>query len=155
MKRIFGFISICLMAVFLFCSVLDAKEITGYQLLNDAAGTPISSYELTSLTAVYSENLRISDTNELKTLLIVEDKAGGAGDVDISAEYSVDGVTFYPAYTSDMSGALTLVGLISLALGDESRWIVWTPRIGIFLRYKFDPDADSQITAYHIRQVNN
>jgi len=120
--------------------------------LKDAAGTAISSYALTSGAAVYSETLSIKDNVGFTTLVITEDIAGGGGDVDISAEYSIDGTTWYTAYTSDMVGALTAKENLVTALQNVSRWIVHTARVAPYLRYKFDPDANSQITASMIYQ---
>jgi len=131
-----------------------AKAVTEYKPLNDAAGVALSSYALTSGAAVYSETINVTGNTSLASLLVVEDKDGGGGDVDISVEYSLDDTTFYPAYTSDMAGTLTLVGDIATAMGNSSRWIVFTPRISRFVRFKFDPDADSQITVTYINQAD-
>ncbi len=120
--------------------------------LNDSAGTALSSYSLTSGVAVYSEVINVVDNVGFASLLITEDKAGGAGDVDISVEYSVDGTNWYSAYTSDMSGTIAAEGNVVTALQNVTRWIVHTARLSVVMRYKFDPDADSQITAVAIYQ---
>lgn len=80
-------------------------------------------------------------------LFVTEDIAGGAGDVDIYAEYSLDGTNWYRPYTSDMAGAIVLEGNIVEALQNVTRYIVFTPRLGQLIRIVVDPDANSQVTA--------
>lgn len=119
-------------------------------LLEDSSGTPISSYSLTSGNAVYSETIDLKNSAGYGALIITEDSGGGLGDVDISTEYSRDGVNFSRMYLSDMNGTITAEGLVALAFGNLSniniRFSVHPIR---YLRFKFDPDANSQITVYH------
>ena len=119
--------------------------------LNDADGTALSAYALTSGSAVYSEAIRVSDSVIYASLLAIESKAGGLGDVDISIEYSVDKVNWYSAYTTT-AGAVTVDANIYTELQSFSCWVQYTPRLGPYMRYKFDPDADSAITTTHIHQ---
>ena len=126
----------------------DAKSMA----LKDAAGTSISSYALTSGAAVYSESIYVTDNIGFASLLIVEDKAGGLGDVDISVEYSVDGTNWYTAYTADQDGTITVDANIYTTLRNISRWLAHVVRLAPWMRYKFDPDADAQITATVIFQ---
>lgn len=81
------------------------------------------------------------------TLLVTEDQSGGAGDVDIYAEYSEDGTNWHRTYTSDMSGTITQEGNIATAVQNVTRRIVFTVRMANFIRIVFDPDANSEITA--------
>ena len=148
MKKLIGLI-LCFL---LMASPSFAKADARARSLKDAADTAISSYALSSGVAVYSETLKVDDNMGFITLLVIENKAGGAGDVDISAEYSIDGTNWYTAYTSDMGGTLSAEGNIVTALQNTSRWMVHTARLAPYLRYKFDPDADSQITASMIYQ---
>jgi len=120
--------------------------------LKDTSRVALTDYQLTSLTAVQTEHINIEDNDSLMTLLVTEDKSGGAGDVDIYAEYSDDGNTFYRPYTSDMAGVISQEGNIVTALQNVTRWIVFTPRLAKYMRLVFDPDADSQVTAKLIRQ---
>ena len=78
---------------------------------------------------------------------MVEDKSGGAGDVDIYVEYSDDGSTFYRTYTTDLAGTITVEGNLVTALQNVTRRIIHTARLAKYVRYVFDPDADSRITA--------
>lgn len=81
-------------------------------------------------------------------LLVTEDQSGGAGDVDIHAEYSDDNSTWSRVYISNMSGTITQEGLIVETLGNvTNRRIVFTVRLGNYIRIVFNPDANSEITA--------
>lgn len=151
-------ILLLLLMIALFANPCYARKTAPYKPLNDASGTALTDYALTNGVAVYSEPILVNGNIGFASILVTEDKAGGAGDVDISAEYSVDGVNFYPAYQSDMDGTITLEGvtsgggLIVEALQNVTRWIAYTSRLSVWMRYKFDPDADSQITVKHIFQ---
>ncbi len=116
----------------------------------------LTDYSLTSGSAIYSSTIDTQHNAQYSTLLITENKAGGAGDVDVSVEYSIDGTNWYSAYrhaTVDSSGFVGPImkdGDVVTGLQNSTRWIVYTPRAGRYVRYKFDPDADSKITATHI-----
>lgn len=120
--------------------------------LKTSTNSAIEDLALTSGVAVYSETIRVDRGSGYMALLVTEDKAGGAGDVDISTEYSVDGSNWYPAYTTDMAGTITIEGNIVTTLQNVTRYIVFTPRPAKYMRIKFDPDADSEITAILIYQ---
>lgn len=145
-------IVLMLTGILLSGSLAEAKKIASYKPLNDSAGTAISAYSLTSGVAVYSETLDMTGNVGFCTLLITENQAGGTGDVDISVEYSIDGSNWYAAYTSNMSGTITAEGNIVTTLQNNTRWIVFTPRLTRSMRYKFDPDANSKITVWHLIQ---
>ena len=137
------------LVVFLFPAPANAGMTV--RALNDANGTALSAYDLTSGSVVYSEAIRVSNGVIQAALLAIESKAGGLGDVDISLEYSVDKVTWYPAYTTS-SGSVTIDANIYTELQNFSSLIQYTPRLAPFIRYKFDPDADSTITVTHMHQ---
>lgn len=145
MKKVFLAVSA---AVFLVSAVAYAG--IRVQALDDADGVALSSYSLSSGTVVYSEPITVSHNVLYASLLVAEDKSGGAGDVDISAQYSTDKTAWHSAYTSNMSGTITIEGNIVTALQNATRWIVYTPRLAPYMRFKIDPDADSQITVTHI-----
>jgi hypothetical protein len=152
MKRIF----IAVLLLFAFMAPADAAKITRQKTLATSTGTTLEDVNLTSTVAVYSESIDITKMSSTTAgLLVIEDKAGGAGDVDISTEYSIDGTNFYPAYTTNMAGTLSLEGNIVTALQNVTRYILHTVRQGRYMRYKFDPDADSQISAYLIIEEEN
>jgi hypothetical protein len=115
--------------------------------LEDSSGTEISSYALTSGVAVTSAGVFVRHNVGFAVLVVTEDKAGGAGDVDIYAQYSMDGTNYYRPYTSDMSGTITQEGNIVTAIQNVTRYIIFTPRLGNWIKITFDPDADSQVTA--------
>lgn len=116
------------------------------------SGERMIDYSLTSGSSVSSSAIDVSRNVGFTTLVVTEDIAGGAGDVDIYVEYSLDKVTWTRAYTSDMAGTLTLEGNIVTALQNATRWMVYTPRMSPFMRVVFDPDANSTITAEIIYQ---
>lgn len=120
--------------------------------LRDSSNDLISSYALTSGAAVQSKTIRVKDNIGFITLLVTEDIAGGAGDVDIYAEYSTDGTNWYRPYTSDMAGTITIEGNIVTALQNVTRWIVFTARLAPYMRIVFDPDANSEVTAVIVYQ---
>lgn len=151
MKKIL--LSVMLM-IALTCTPAFARYDEGHMVLDDAAGTAMSDYALTSGSAVYSEIIDMERNAGFVALLVTEDKSGGTGDVDISVEYSVDKTNWYTVYTSDMYGTITAEGNVATALGNITRWIAFTSRITRYMRYKFDPDADSQVTVTHIYVVD-
>lgn len=130
-----------------------------WKTLSDAAGTDMTSYALTSGSAVYSETIDVKKNVGFSTILIKEDKAGGAGDVDVSVEYCLfscsESENWHTAYTTNMKGTITAEGNIVTALQNVARYIPHVVRLASFMRYKFDPDANSQISVYHIYQKEN
>lgn len=111
------------------------------------SGSVVTNYSLTSGVAVTSDSIGVKGNVGFMTLIVTENKSGGAGDVDIYAEYSLDNSNWYRPYTSDMAGSISAEGNIVTALQNVGRWIKITPALGKHIRFIFDPDADSQITA--------
>lgn len=109
--------------------------------------TLFTDEDMSTGVAEQSTGVKVRHSVGFIVLIVTEEKAGGAGDVDIYAEYSDDNSTWYRAYTSDMAGVITVEGDIVTALQNVTRWIVFTPRMANYIRIVFDPDADSQITA--------
>ncbi len=116
-------------------------------LKESAAGAAITDLLLSTGVAQYSEAILIEHSVGYASLLITENRAGGAGDVDIYAEYSMDGTNWYRPYISDMAGVITIEGNIVTTLQNVTRWIVFTLRMAKYMRFCFDPDANSTITA--------
>ncbi len=147
---------LALVVVVAMCFPVQAAYRSTHIKLKDSTGTAIVDLALSNGVAVYSQKIETKKNAGFFSLLITEDKAGGAGDVDISLQYSIDGTNWYDAYVSDMDGTINIEGvasgggLIVSGLQDLTRWIVYTARAARYMRYKFDPDADSQITATHI-----
>jgi hypothetical protein len=142
-----------IVAMLMICTPAHANRFFVEEVtLKDTSGTEISAYALTSGSAVYTTPIQVYKNVGFMSLLVIENKAGGAGDVDISAEYSLDGTNFYTAYYTDLDGTLSAEGNIVTALGNVSRWIVYPPKLSKFIRFKLDPDADSQITLTMIYQ---
>lgn len=111
----------------------------------------VEDLSLTNGVKVTSDSIRVRGNVGFATLIVTEDKTGGAGDVDIFAEYSSDNSNWYQSYTTS-SGTLTVDSNIVTGLQNASRWIVFTPRLAPYVRFTFDPDADSQVTAELIYQ---
>lgn len=131
-----------------------AREYVKEVELEDTAGTAISAYSLTSGNAVTSSPVVVNTNAGFISLLLIENIAGGAGDVDVSAEYSLDGTNFYTVASSDMAGTVTDDGNIATTFGNKSRIIQISARMGNYIRIKFDPDANSKITAKLLFQDN-
>lgn len=121
----------------------------------------MADYNLTSGLAVTTDTVLMNGNVGFATLYVKEDKSGGAGDVDIYAIYkltddgaTIDTTAWSRPYISNMAGTATVEGNIVTALGNTSisRSIVFTPRLGTYIKIVFDPDADSQISASLIWQ---
>ncbi len=102
---------------------------------------------MVSATAEQSAGVRVRHNVGFAILIVTEDIAGGAGDVDIYAEYSIDNSTWLRPNISNMSGTITEEGNIATAFGDQTDLIIFTVRMGNFIRIVFDPDANSTIDA--------
>ena len=59
-------------------------------VITDTSDAEITDYSLTNGVAVTTAAIPVRHNSGFATLLIVEDKAGGTGDVDISIKYSID-----------------------------------------------------------------
>ena len=132
----------------------------GHILLRDYTNIfSLTDFDLTSGGAVFSATIDNQHNAGYAALLIKEDKAGGAGDIDVSVEYSVDGSNWYSVYVTELyanatldtsTGTIHKSGLIAESLQNTTYWIRYGTDGSRYLRYKFDPDADSRITATHI-----
>lgn len=117
--------------------------------LRTSADVAISSLDMSNGVAVNSMPIKVSANVGFGVLLVTENKAGGAGDVDIYVEYSDDDATptnWNKAYTTS-SGALTVDANIVTTLQNVTRRIVFDIRMARWVRFVFDPDADSTVTA--------
>lgn len=135
-----------ILAVVLFASSAWAggKYVVSRRL--EISGTPITGYSLTSGVAVTSDSVKVSSNEGYMSVLVKEAIQGGAGDVDIYAMYSLDNTNFYRANTTS-SGSLTEDANIVTTLQNSTKWIVIPSRIARYVKFVFDPDANSQITA--------
>jgi hypothetical protein len=115
--------------------------------LNNSAGAAITALAMANTVVTNSEAIKVDRNVGFFVLTVKEDKVGGAGDVDIYVEYSDDATTWYRSYTSDLAGSITVEGNIVTTLQNVTRRISFTARLAKYVRFVFDPDADSQITA--------
>ena len=109
------------------------------------SGVPISDKALTSGVMVTSDSVRIKGNTGFSALVME-----CSGDVDITFQVSTDGTTWYSPYTTDGS-SLTAAYEIVTAL-DADRWIVLPTRLAPYVRFRFDPDATSTISATYLYQ---
>ena len=147
MKKILV-LSLLLLATPVFAGQTAVKTYT----LKDTTGTAVTSYLLSSGNTLSTDKFPIDRNKGFASLIVTENKSGGAGSVNIYAEYSTDGTTWYRPYNSDMAGTITIEGNIVTSLQNVSRWVIFTPRLAPFVRITFVATADSQITASLIYQ---
>ena len=150
-KALLLFLSILLLAVPVNAAYFDLKKVD----LKDSSGTLLEDYSLTSGSAVTTNWVNVQDNVGFMALEITEDQSGGTGDVDISAEYSWDRTNWFTFAVSNMSGVITEDGLIAQGFGNDANTIQFTARPAPFVRFIFDPDANSEITVKLIYQKDN
>jgi hypothetical protein len=150
MKKAIIFL-IMLSGLFLLSQEAEAAKLLNIKPLT-VNGSLMVDDSMTSGSAVNSDAIKVRGNVGFAALLVTEEKDGGAGDIDIYAEYSEDGSNFYRPYTTDMAGTITIEGNIVTALGNATRYIVFTPRLAQWMRIVIDPDANSQVTATLIYQ---
>lgn len=148
MRKIFLLFVVCM-----FISVGVSAETVEFTKLYDTSGTVIGDYSLTSGAAVTTAGVKVKKNVGFAILLVTEDKSGGAGDVDIYAQYSetLNG-TYNRVWISNMLGTITQEGNIVTTLQNVTRRIVFAVRLGGYINIVFDPVADSQVTATLIFQ---
>ena len=121
--------------------------------LNASNGAPLTDFSLANGVISYSEAIDIKKNVGFGNMIVVEDKAGGAGDVDIYAEYSFDGTLWYRPSEANMDGTVTVQGNIRTALQNDTEFITDIGmKLANYVRFAFDPDADSQVTVDFIYQ---
>ena len=122
--------------------------------LSNAAGAAITSLAMSTGVAVNSEAIKVDHNVGFFAILVKEDAASGLGDVDIYAEYSIDGDNWYRPNTTS-GGTLTQESNIVTTLQNATKWIVFTARLAKYVRIVFDPDADCRVTADFIYQEDS
>lgn len=124
---------------------------TNTKRLNNSAGAPITQLAMLNTVLNYSEAIKVDKNVGFFVLLAKEDAASTLGDVDIYAEYSIDGTNWYRANTTS-GGTLTQESNIVTTLANTTKWIVFTARLAKFVRIVVDPDADSRVTLDFVYQ---
>lgn len=121
-------------------------------LTGDAVDSPsanqkvlISNMDVANTVKTYSEAINVEKNVGFFSMLITENKGGGAGDVDVYLEYSWDATNWYRVNTTS-SGALTQESDVVTTLQNVTKWIVVTARLAKYVRVVIDPDADSRVT---------
>lgn len=124
------------------------KKLVHHQVLQDEQGNDISVKDFTSGTAVFSRPINTVYNEGFSALLLVQ--GTGSLDMDISYELSLDGDIWFTPSTTD-GASLTTTGAIATAV-TESEWIIYTPQVAPFTRFKLDPDATGSWTVNYIHQ---
>jgi hypothetical protein len=108
-------------------------------------GTLVDATALTSGTAYYTDKIKVRSSRGFTGLLLVI--AGGAPDLDVSFETSLNGIDWYgPVNTGG-----TALNTIYTALAADA-WIVFNPQLTRWIRFLLDPDANTTVTATYIQQ---
>ena len=142
-KRILGLL-LALLIVFPSISHAGVLE-TVSKRLRDSSDVVMTDYAIANAATVYTEAVPVQDNGGYMALLAVEDKAGGAGSVSITPEYSNDNTNFYSVYSTS-AGVLTVDPAIVSALANQTRYIQFTPRLSKWVRFKIVAAADSEVT---------
>lgn len=130
------------------------KASAKHRRLNNSSGAEITDLAIAGAATIYSETIPIGDNVGFSTILAKENKSGGAGSVAISAEYSIDAITFHTPYTTS-GGTLTADSNIVTALANIERYIPFTARLGVYMRFKIVASTASQLTMDLIYQKFN
>lgn len=130
-----------------FAANVKCKSITP----KTSTGTLISDLAVANGSTTYTEKILVEDNVGYSSVLITEDKSGGAGSITLTVEYSLDGTAFYTVYTTS-SGSLTADSAVITTLANQTRWVQYTARLAKFLRYKIVAGAASEVTLTHIYQ---
>lgn len=126
-------------------SISHAAMLAVFSPMKDSTGANITNYAMTNGVAVNTQGILVEEQAGFSSILVSVDSSG---DVDIYAEYSLDGSSWYRPYISDMAGTITVEGNIVTTLSNvTNRYIIYTPRPARYVRYVFDPDANSTVTA--------
>ena len=106
---------------------------------------------LTSGNAVYSDSLKVVYSHGYAGLVIV--LSGGSDDIDINMEVSYNEVDWFIPYNSsgDSLGKVITDGTC-LYSTRPNWWIVFTPQLASYLRFQFDPDADSTVKVVYLHR---
>ena len=114
-------------------------------------GSQMKDYSLPTGAAVYSNAVNVNYSRGHAALLV--ELSGGSDDVDIDFETSLDGKTFYTPYDADGNDVGNVITDNTCKYSTRTAWwIILAPQIAKYIRFKFDPDADSVITARYIQE---
>ena len=88
----------------------------------------------------YSQPIRVRRSTGYSALVV--ELTGASDDMDISYELSLNGYTWYSTIV-DSDG--TAMNVVYEALGQAVTWIQYDPPLSAWIRFKFDPDANSTV----------
>ena len=115
--------------------------------LKTSANVAITDLALTSGVAVVTKTIYIGDSRGELTLLLLEDAAGGTGDIDVLLEYSNDGSVWFTEEVRTDEIGTTVPRVVKIGLQNETVAYTLTHAPTKFIRINFDPDANSELTA--------
>lgn len=122
------------------------KNLIHWEYLYSADSSTIwKNKGMTSGAAEYSKGVRVHISTGYAALLVL--LTGGVDDVDITFEVSLDDINYYTPKDVDDND----LGIVYTTL-TASRWITFSPQVAEYIRFKFDPDANSTVTAVYIQQ---
>lgn len=116
-----------------------------FKRLNTSTGVAMTALNVSNGVAVYSEPINVERNVGYFSILIKEDKAGGAGDIDVYMQYSFDGSNWY-RFNTTSNGVTTEEANIRTMLQNSTELIAITARLARYARVVVDPDADSSVT---------
>lgn len=112
-------------------------------LVNDAVGTPMQSYAITSGNSAYTQKLGVMDNMGYQSILVKVN-----GNINIVQEVSIDGITWYPPMTSDGANLTDISGIVTNLTADT--WIITPAHLTYYTRFRIDANSNSTITFYYV-----
>ena len=137
-----------LMSLLLICLIMPTAYARKFVQINpmvDSSGTALESYSMTNQVKVTTSGIDVEQNTGFNSILVL-----CSGDVDLSYQISMDNTNWYYPYTTDGS-TLTSAATIATAI-TSNRWIVFPARLAKYIRFFFEPDSASTVSAYLIYQ---
>lgn len=130
------------------------KFCTTQKLTNASGGGAITNLAISNGITVTTNPIAVNQDLGFMSIILSETQGGGTGNIDAYAEWSLDGTNFFRANTTS-AGALTQEANIVTGLANANQYIVMTPRLAQYVRFKFTANADSTLTALLAQQDEN
>ena len=147
MKKGFKTLALSLLTGLIFCSTAFATgSVVTKEVQLRIGGVNVDSYVMTSTVNENTDAIPVNNNQGFGAILVTVDSSG---DLDISIEYSLDGINFYTGYdvSDPMDGILVIDGDIAETVANGSRYITFPIRLANFVRFNLKPDANSTVSA--------